>query len=267
MQAHFNVKRSRIFTVGTAVFIAAALLLSGCSASNQVKPFQMVFCGNPLDASKIESYGANLSSNMPQLTVENQDPVFTPILAGEGLTQEDQITGAAGQTKFTALIAAQEIDVAICTLDTAEIQARNESFMPLDQIFTAEELEQLGDRQLSFQLTELKDGEEVPSRQIPPPVASPLPPMTNLPPSSATSLLGSLWPITAPMPSSPRRSCASWPASNCRCRKGFPRDIADAKGLLYFEAVGMALNAALPFSDSTMDIHPFSHFTRRSFLP
>lgn len=165
MQAHFNVKRSRIFTVGTAVFIAAALLLSGCSASNQVKPFQMVFCGNPLDASKIESYGANLSSNMPQLTVENQDPVFTPILAGEGLTQEDQITGAAGQTKFTALIAAQEIDVAICTLDTAEIQARNESFMPLDQIFTAEELEQLGDRQLSFELTELKDGEEVPTGQ------------------------------------------------------------------------------------------------------
>ncbi len=165
MQAHFNVKRSRIFTVGTAVFIAAALLLSGCSASNQVKPFQMVFCGNPLDASKIESYGANLSSSMPQLTVENQDPVFTPILAGEGLTQEDQITGAAGQTKFTALIAAQEIDVAICTLDTAEIQARNESFMPLDQIFTAEELEQLGDRQLSFELTELKDGEEVPTGQ------------------------------------------------------------------------------------------------------
>lgn len=165
MQAHFNVKRSRIFTVGTAVFIAAALLLSGCSASNQVKPFQMVFCGNPLDASKIESYGANLSSSMPQLTVENQDPVFTPILAGEGLTQEDQITGAAGQTKFTALIAAQEIDVAICTLDTAEIQARNESFMPLDQIFTAEELEQLGDRQFSFELTELKDGEEVPTGQ------------------------------------------------------------------------------------------------------
>ena len=165
MQAHFNVKRSRIFTVGTAVFIAAALLLSGCSASNQVKPFQMVFCGNPLDASKIESYGANLSSSMPQLTVENQAPVFTPILAGEGLTQEDQITGAAGQTKFTALIAAQEIDVAICTLDTAEIQARNESFMPLDQIFTAEELEQLGDRQLSFELTELKDGEEVPTGQ------------------------------------------------------------------------------------------------------
>lgn len=165
MQAHFNVKRSRIFTVGTAVFIAAALLLSGCSASNQVKPFQMVFCGNPLDASKIESYGANLSSSMPQLTVENQDPVFTPILAGEGLTQEDQITGAAGQTKFTALIAAQEIDVAICTLDTAEIQARNESFMPLDQIFTAGELEQLGDRQLSFELTELKDGEEVSTGQ------------------------------------------------------------------------------------------------------
>lgn len=168
MQAHFNAKRSRIFTAGTAVFIAAALPLSGCSASNQAQPFQMAVCGNPLDAAQVESYGAKLSSDMPQLTLEGQAPVLTPVLAGKGLTREDEITGAAGQAKFTALIAAQEVDVAICTLDAAEIQARNESFMPLDQIFTAEELAQLGDRQLCFELTELKDGEEIPTGQYTP---------------------------------------------------------------------------------------------------
>ena len=60
------------------------------------------------------------------------------------------------------------MDVAICTLDAAEIQARNESFMPLDQIFTAEELAQLGDRQLCFELADLKDGEETPTGQYTP---------------------------------------------------------------------------------------------------
>ena len=164
MQTHFKTNRSRALAAAAAV-LSAVLCLGGCSAAGEPKPFQMVFCANPLDAAQVEPFGAELAEAMPQLTLEGQPPVFTPILAGGSSTHDDSLTGAAGQTKFTALIAAQEIDVAICTLDAASIQARNESFMPLDQIFTAGELEQLGDRQISYELTELKDGVETPTGQ------------------------------------------------------------------------------------------------------
>ncbi len=162
MNAH-TAKRPRAVVMTIALIMATVLVMSGCSSSSQPQPFQMVFCGNPMDTSQIESYGNSLSASMPELTIEGQAPVFTSILAGDGASKDDTLTGVAGQTKFTAMIAGKEIDVAICTLDAAEVQARNESFMPLEEIFTAQELEQLGDRQVSYELTEVKDGEEVPT--------------------------------------------------------------------------------------------------------
>ena len=60
MQTHLKTNRSRALAAAAAA-LSAVLCLGGCSAAGEPKPFQMVFCANPLDAAQVEPFGAELA--------------------------------------------------------------------------------------------------------------------------------------------------------------------------------------------------------------
>ena len=131
--------------------------LAGCSPSTaRDAPFQIVFASLYMNETAISDYAVTLSNDLPDLTINGNAPMLTPVIAGEikndpeaGIIR-DPMMGIAGMMKTSMLVAAGELDVVVASLDNAARDARGEMFLPLDEVFTADELASLGDRLLSF---------------------------------------------------------------------------------------------------------------------
>lgn len=148
-----------------ALLMTAVLLgtLVGCSASTDTASgdaagaFQMALCGLYLDQDAVGDYGEALKVEMPSLTVDGQEPQFTALIMGETENDpesgviNDPMLGATGMMKFSAMIAAGELDVVVSDLDNAARSARSDSFIPLDEILSAEEITALEGKLLSFE--------------------------------------------------------------------------------------------------------------------
>jgi len=135
------------------------LFLTGCSPHS--KSFDVAFCAPYLDANLVDDTGSALTEALPSLQAAS--PVFSYVLAGD--IPDDLMAGTLGQTKLTGMLMAQEADVIIATPEVARVQAVNELFMPLDQLFTPEELSDLAERTLKYEFVDVIEGREVPTGQ------------------------------------------------------------------------------------------------------
>ena len=86
-----------------------------------------------------------LTKQTDGLPSSEQSLSFSSIIMGSGNTQDAKLQDAIGQSQFAAMIAAREIDIILCTLDKDDILAKSDSFMPLEKIFSTEELTELVD--------------------------------------------------------------------------------------------------------------------------
>lgn len=134
------------------------IIFTGCSsASARGSSFQMAFSALYMNSTAIGEYGTALTNKMPELTIDGNAPHFIPVFAGvvennfETGVLHDPMMGLAGMMQMSMLVMSGDLDLVVATLDNAARDARNDMFIPLDEIFTAEEMAAFGDRLLSFE--------------------------------------------------------------------------------------------------------------------
>lgn len=158
-------KRTRKTAMLCAVMALVLATTVACSsASGADRAFQVAFCSPAMNSDAIDAYGEKLVAEIPALAAEETAPVFTPIYMGETENDPEQGIGTdpmmtmGGMMKFTAMIASGEVDVVVSDMENASRNAQSGAFMPLDEVFTAEELAAITAEQLSFDMLEY-DGE------------------------------------------------------------------------------------------------------------
>jgi hypothetical protein len=141
-------------------------VLSGCSSQEKETSFQMAFTSLFICQDAIDEYGESLARDMPELTIDGNAPVFTPIISGavennpeEGILN-DPMLGMAGMMQMTALTAIGGLDVVVSDMENAARNARGDMFIPLDELFNADELANMTDRYISFDYVESADSYE-----------------------------------------------------------------------------------------------------------
>ena len=86
-----------------------------------------------------------------------------------GSSDLDPTAYAAGSVKVSAMVASGEIDVMICDLENAAKYARSETYLPLEDFLSPEELASYEERLLSFDLVDDEGnptGEQTPAYGI-----------------------------------------------------------------------------------------------------
>ena len=131
-----------------------AFFVTSCSASTM----NITCCSSALDAEQMTASLWTLAEQTNGLPSSEQALSFSSIIMGSGETQDAKLQDSIGQNQFAAMITAQEIDLIFCTLDKDDLLAKFDSFMGLDQIFTADELNQLADRTIFFQTSPVPYG-------------------------------------------------------------------------------------------------------------
>ena len=136
-------------------------VLSGCaSAPAKETPFHIAFTSMYMNDAAITEYTQTLTGNFPELIIDGNAPLLTPIISGEVKNDleagviNDPMVGIAGMMKMPMLVAAGELDVVISNMENAARDARGEMYMPLEDVFTPDEKAILGTRLLSFDLLE-----------------------------------------------------------------------------------------------------------------
>ena len=71
-----------------------------------------------------------------------------------GDTESDPMMAAACIMKVAGMVAADEIDVLVASLEEGERQAQNGGLLPLSEVFTEEELAEISLEQFSFDITD-----------------------------------------------------------------------------------------------------------------
>lgn len=71
-----------------------------------------------------------------------------------GDTESDPMMAAAGIMKVAGMVAADEVDVLVASLEEGERQAQNGGLLPLSDLFTEEELAEISLEQISFDITD-----------------------------------------------------------------------------------------------------------------
>ena len=147
-----------------------ALCLFGCS-SNEKKaaPFQVAFTAARLNESAVSEFGASLLNRIPELSIDGNAPLFTPMITGE--TQNnveagiiaDPMMAMTGMMRQAALVSTGDIDVFISDMENAARNARGDMFLPLSEVFTDFELAALNNRFLSFDLVNTDGYETTPT--------------------------------------------------------------------------------------------------------
>ena len=120
-----------------ALIAAFALMLAGCSGgeSAQERGFTVAVLDTYIDSAKVEAYGASLERETPA--------AFTALSMGD--SQNDPMSAVAGAAAFTTQVASGEIDVVIAPPQVVAASARSETFMPLTELFSPEELAAIDD--------------------------------------------------------------------------------------------------------------------------
>lgn len=130
----------------TALVLSVVLMMTGCSsgggstAASSVKitvavPYVLEGAG--------DEFKAQLEQGLPELNTEEKKLSVQWFNTGD--TKSDPMSAMAGMTKITTMLMGNEIEIMICDADNAQRHGEGGStYMPLSQLFTAEEQAELG---------------------------------------------------------------------------------------------------------------------------
>lgn len=137
-------KHKKSLSLMAFVLLLPALLLSGCGKTED--PFQVIFAAPFVNEKVVADYGEKLA-------LETEVPVK---FSGFSFNSQDvdPMAYGAGAMMMTAMVAAGEIDVMVCDLKEAARYARSGAFYDLNEVFTEEELAEVSDRLVSFDIVD-----------------------------------------------------------------------------------------------------------------
>lgn len=147
------------------VGLAAGTLLTGCGKKESAG-LRIVAAGPYVDDSKAGEYGKSV------LIGEEKAELSTMLLSGSTVSSDSDDVNAksadlavsANLMKLTAMIAGKEVDVMICDIDAAARFVNDEVFLPLNELFTEEELAEIDE---SLQIVyEAKDDDGNPTGEM-----------------------------------------------------------------------------------------------------
>ena len=157
---------------GGAMLLAGLLALSlfGCSSGERkAAPFQVVFTAARVNESAVSEFAASMLNEIPELTIDGNAPLFTPMVVAEtqnnteGAITADPMMAMAGIMRQAAMVSTNDIDVFISDMNNAARNARGDMFLPLGEIFTDAELAAMSGRLLSFDLVSADGYEATPT--------------------------------------------------------------------------------------------------------
>jgi len=139
--------RNRILAVA-AVLVFCVLTLTGCSSSGNEKEaaasslhVTMINTHVPMEAA--ETLQTTLEQALPGLITPESGLIVHSISSGD--TEKDPMGAMAGMTQIAAMMASGEMELVLMDSTNARRHGDNASiYVPLDELFTAEEQEQLG---------------------------------------------------------------------------------------------------------------------------
>ncbi|MBR6790255.1 MAG: hypothetical protein IKM31_05235 [Oscillospiraceae bacterium] len=140
----------------------AALTVSGVLAGCGGEPESGA---GGIDVAVITKYTLEEENPLPAALEENLPDLpcaVTTIATGDA--ESDPTVAMAGMMRLTALIASGDVDVVVASMEEAERQAKAESFTPLSDMFTDEEL--AGFETISFEVIS-EDGTIGPLNGVP----------------------------------------------------------------------------------------------------
>ena len=137
----YNVKRVKYIALSIFTFLMA-FFFTACSSSSSMN---ITCCSGALDSEQMITSLWTLTEQTNGLPSSEQTLSISSIIMGSGETQDAKLQDSIGQNQFAAMITAREIDIILCTLDKDDILAKSDSFMPLEKIFSTEELTELVD--------------------------------------------------------------------------------------------------------------------------
>lgn len=156
------------------LILSAAISFTGCSQKNSNTGLNIVAVSPTVQQQKADEYISGVSvkeegktsaiSVISMIPPKSDAQENTSTEADPDAAAADMM-GTASMLKVTAMISAQEIDVLLCDSENAARFAKDGTFMPLDQLLSADELAALDDnRKISFPVTD-DDGKETGEQQ------------------------------------------------------------------------------------------------------
>lgn len=136
----------------SAVMLASAFGLSSCGGEES-NTLQILAESSYVDTEQLDAYAETFSAGSDALAAAGKTAEFTGLSVG---TEDgDPTVYAASTMKAGAMIAANEVDMMLCSLDEAARNARGEYYYNLEELFTPEELAQIPEEDLlSFDLVD-----------------------------------------------------------------------------------------------------------------
>lgn len=136
----------------SAVMLASAFGLSSCGGEESAA-LQILAESSYVDTEQLDAYAETFSAGSDALAAAGKTAEFTGLSVG---TEDgDPTVYAASTMKADAMIAANEVDMMLCSLDEAARNARGEYYYNLEELFTPEELAQIPEEDLlSFDLVD-----------------------------------------------------------------------------------------------------------------
>ncbi len=130
----------------SAVMLASALGLSSCGGDEENTALQILAESSYVDAEQLDAYEETFSAGSEALAAAGKTAEFTDLSVGS--EDVDPTVYAASTMKVSAMIAANEVDLMLCSLDEAARNARGDCYYDLEELFTPEELAQIPEENL-----------------------------------------------------------------------------------------------------------------------
>ncbi len=147
-------KRKSIAAITLCAVMLCPAALASCGDSGS-SALQITAVGPYVDDEQLTSYGESFSADSAALSAAGETAEFSSLSVGD---ESDPSLYGASIMKVDAMIAANEMDIMICTVDEAARSARSDYFSNLEETFTAEELAQIPEEDLlSFDMVD-EDG-------------------------------------------------------------------------------------------------------------
>ena len=151
-------KKNKIHKITFLVLIIILFAFYSCS-SERPNQFQILFVALPLNTSAISEYGSSLISQMPELTIEEREPLFTAMMMGTTAQNADPSMAMGLIVRLSGMITSREVDIIISNMDNAVNLVQGSTFMPLSEILDSREIQMLEaeNRLISFEILSTND--------------------------------------------------------------------------------------------------------------
>ncbi len=143
-------KTNKLLSLLTASILSATLLV-GCTAEPDYG-LKITAIAESVSYEKGQEYAETLTVGPESQPVRVTTELMTVPVDEEDMTTEDyddvtqasaEMMGAAGLMKVSAQIAGEDVDIIISDYENAQRLSNSESFLPLDEVFTPEELAEI----------------------------------------------------------------------------------------------------------------------------